>query len=69
MVDASRRVDPADQKDTNPTALASEMVPGMPELDMNLMGDDNDIFAGLNNSGMLDDDILDNSGDDLMDIE
>ena len=27
------------------------------------------MLGGLNNSGLLDDDILDNSGDDLMDIE
>ena len=38
-----------------------------PAFDINF--DENDILGGLNNSGLLDDDILDNSGDDLMDIE
>lgn len=37
--------------------------------DFGINFDDNDLLGGLNNSGLLDDDILDNSGDDLMDIE
>lgn len=37
--------------------------------DFGINFDDNDLLGGLNNSGLLDEDILDNSGDDLMDIE